>query len=181
MEMMRSDPGLSRAFASAESAAAQPGTGTDAVQRAAQILALKESAAAAPVNHLLLRLDSPSGGEDRIRVDLRGSTVEATLSIDNRGEAERLASRVSELRQSLGNHGLEAEAVKIRTTSPLSTDRIDLARPAIADVEGKPGSRAGSDNSQPRDGWKDAQGQMRRDPGDPRNRSRKERPNEEKA
>src|SRR5690606_33183038 len=92
-EILRGDPNLGRAFVFNQTFEAAGVTGTDAVQRAAQILAMKESASTAPVNHLLLRLDNGAGGEDRIRVDLRGGTVGTTLDIENSGEAERLASR----------------------------------------------------------------------------------------
>src|SRR5690606_33844689 len=126
----RGDAAFGRTFSSTPVSETQLTSGTDAVQRAAQILAMKEGASASPVNHLLLRVDNPNGGEDRIRVDLRGSNVEATLNIENRGEAERMASRVGELRQSLERHGLEAEAVRIRT-NPSAPERIEISRSAL--------------------------------------------------
>ena len=184
LELMAGDSGLGRTFNSSLIAEPQLAGGTDAVQRAAQILAMKDSAAASPINHILLRLDNAGGGEDSIRVDLRGSTVGTTLNIDNAGEAERLAARIGELRQSLGNHGLEAEAVRIRTTATIA-ERADLPRAALAgpDIEtARSGnSRTGSDNPQGRDDWKESEGQSRRDPNDQRNRSRKEPPQEEKT
>lgn len=187
LEFMRADSGLGRSFSSGSGSVgeAQFTSGTDAVQRAAQILAMKEGAANAPVNHLLLRIDSPNGGEDRIRVDLRGMNVDTTLNIGNAGEAEQLASKVGELRQSLERHGLEAEAVRIRTTTGAG-ERIEATRAVLsaAELEGARQSsngRAGSDSTSSRDPHRDPQEQLRRESSDSRQRSRKEQPQEEKA
>lgn len=183
-ELLRGDPSLGRVFSLNSSFETAGVGGTDAVQRAAQILALKEGASAAPVNHLLLRVDNAAGGEDRIRVDLRGGIVGTTLNIENSGEAERLAARVGELRQSLERRGLEAEAVRIRTT-PVSTERVELSRSVlpVADLDSaRSGSSRPNTDSTQREGWKESQGQqLRRDSGDSRQRSRKEQPNEDKA
>ncbi|HUE96232.1 MAG TPA: hypothetical protein VMN39_06210, partial [Longimicrobiaceae bacterium] len=186
MELLRADPGLVRSFSTPTISETQFTGGTDAVQRAAQILAMKEGAANAPINHLLLRIDNPNGGQDRIRVDLRGTTVETTLNIGNSAEAEHLASKVGELRQSLERHGLEAEAVRIRTHQPPGAERVEAIRAVLTAAELEAGrqpssGRGGSDSSTPRDPWKEAQEQTRRDPGTPRHRSRKEQPQEERA
>ncbi|MEX2582675.1 MAG: hypothetical protein WD766_05355, partial [Gemmatimonadota bacterium] len=184
MELLRTDPGLTRSFAGNSIVEPQMTSGTDAVQRAAQILAMKEGSSAAPINHLLLRLDSPGGGEDRIRVDLRGNTVGTTLNIENRADAEQLSSKVGELRQSLERHGLEADAVRIRTTPALSAERVDIGRAAISAAELEAGrnggnSRSGADSQAARDGWTEAEEQQqRRDSSDARNRSRKEQSKE---
>jgi uncharacterized protein YcbK (DUF882 family) len=183
MELLRGDPGFGRSFASTLAGEAQMTSGSDAVQRAAQILAMKESAANAPVNHLLLRLDGANGGEDRIRVDLRGGTIDTTLNIQNAAEAERLSSRVGELRQSLERHGLEAEAVRIRTTPVAGSERIEMIRAALATAETEAGrnggnnNRPGSESSSSRDGWQEAQ-ERRDNPGHSRNRSRREQSKE---
>ncbi|MEX0912215.1 MAG: flagellar hook-length control protein FliK [Gemmatimonadota bacterium] len=182
MEMLRGDSGFGRTFMGGPVAEAQLTSGSDAVQRAAQILAMKEGAEAAPVNHLLLRLDSPSGGQDRIRVDLRGSTVGTTLNIENSAEADRLASRIGELRQSLERQGLEPDALRVRTAQVSGLERAEVTRAALSAAEAEAGrggnSRSGSDPSNPRDGWKEAEEQQRRDSAESRNRSRKEQQKE---
>jgi hypothetical protein len=148
---------------------------------------MKDGAAAGPVNHLLLRLDAPGGGEDRIRIDLRGSTLEATLNIENAGEAERIASRIGELRESLSRLGLEADVVKVRTTLAPGAERLDGTRTAFAnaaDLESgrnNSNSRSGADSADGRDAWRDSQGRSRREAGDSHQRSRREPRQEENA
>ena len=185
MELLRGDASFNRAFSGDAVSGTQLTTGSDAVQRAAQILAMKEGGSTAPINHLMLRLDGANGGEDRIRVDLRGSTIDTTLNIENSAEAELLASRAGELRQSLERVGLEAEAVRVRTSTVTGVERVEVARATLAAAEaeaGRGGNRSGSDSSTKQEGWKDAQEQQRRASSEWRHRSRKEQqPKQETA
>jgi hypothetical protein len=184
-ELPRGEGTVARAFSSTPLAEARLPTGSDAVQRTAQILAMKEGAASTPVNHLLLRLDSPGGGEDRIRVDLRNGVVGTTLNLENPQEAQRLTAQAADLRQSLEKQGLDADVVKIRTHSSAADSRPEI-RAAIAAAEleaSRSGShsRSGSDSGPSREGWKESQGQAGRDLSDPRHRSRREQQKEKTA
>jgi uncharacterized protein YcbK (DUF882 family) len=164
-------------------------SGTNGAERAARILELQDGAAAGPMSHVMLRVDNPSGGEDRIRIDLRGSSVDARIDMSNVGEAERVTARLGELRSTLERHGLEAESLRVRSTSAINqADAIEMPRLGLALSEaeasrGAAGSRSGSSNpDSSREEWKDtAQGQARRDPSDPRQRPRRPTPEKETA
>ena len=159
--------------------------GTSGAERAARILELQDGAAAGPLSHVMLRVDNPSGGEDRIRVDLRGSSVDAQIHMSNAGEAERVNARLGELRTTLERHGLEAESLNVRSTATGKAEAGELSRLGIALTESESsrgaGSRSGSNHSDSsRDAWKEStQGQQRRDPSDPR-QQRFRRPTPEK-
>ena len=178
LQQLRADPGAARILASTSPVTPSAPGGSDAVQRAAQILALKEGAQAS-VNHLTLRLDAPGGGEDRIRVDLRGSTISTTLSVESAAAADRLASQTPALRHALERHGLDADAVRVRTTHAVAAERLDPLRiPLAAETEaGRQGSqqRSGSEGSAGRDAWKGPHEQQHRE-HDSRHRSRREQP-----
>ena len=141
------------------------------------------------MNSVLLRVDNPAGGEDRIRVDLRGAGVEATIDMRNAGEAERVANRLGELQRTLERHGLESETLRVRSVAQNTSDAAEVARVGIAVGESgeSRGSRSGTGGSGAdsfRDAWKEqgeGQGRSRRDPSDPRDRERRHQPPEETA
>jgi hypothetical protein len=161
--------------------------GLTSTERAARIMELQEGGAAGPVNHVLLKVDNPGGGEDRIRVDLRGASVGARIDMTNTGEADRVASKLGDLQRTLERHGLETESLRVRNSATTHT-AADLPRAGLALAEaetsrGSAGSRSGSGGSESyRDAWKESgQGQTRRDPSDPRNRFRRPTPEKENA
>lgn len=86
--------------------------------RVAQLLDLRETAAERPLSSVLLRLDSPDGGEDRVRIDLRGSTIGAALDMADRGLADDLGRHVAELARSLERQGLDPESLTVRVMNP---------------------------------------------------------------
>ena len=106
-------------------------TRSDATERIARVLAIQEAANDRPMSSVLLRLDHPEGGEDRIRIDLRGQRVGATLDIADAGAAETLRAHAPELQRALQRQGLEGEAMIVRTSSR-STDASALTASAIA-------------------------------------------------
>ena len=115
-------------------------------------------------------------------MDLRGGAIDTTLNIENAAEAERLSARAGELRQSLERHGLEAEAVRIRTNPVVGTERAEMLRVALASAETEAGRNGGNNNrtgseSSARDGWQEAQ-ERRDNPGHSRSRSRREQSKE---
>lgn len=159
--------------------------GMGAAERAARIMELQDGAANGPVNHVLLRLDNSAGGEDTIRVDLRGSSVDATIDMRNASEADRVSVKLGDLQRTLERHGLEAESLRVRTTSANGPDAVEIPRGALGLAEAESsrgsGSRSGS-NDPDRESWKEAaQEQSRRDPSDPRQRPRRNTPEKENA
>jgi hypothetical protein len=125
-EAMRSIPGLSswRSEPGSESSGADEegagghdhgGAGTREAE-VARVLELQDGARG-PLNHVVLRVDNPAGGQDRIRVDLRGARVDATLNMSNPADAERISARIGDLQKALESRGLEAEALRVRSTA----------------------------------------------------------------
>jgi hypothetical protein len=121
--------------------------GVDVAARVARVLELQEGASARPLSSILLRLDNPAGGEDRIRVDLRGTSVDARLDLNDPAEAQRLGARIGDLRQALERQGLEADALRIRATGVARPDAAEAVRAAaaIADEPQRPTHRTGAD------------------------------------
>jgi hypothetical protein len=88
---------------------------SDAAERIARILQARDTAAERPLSSVVLRLDHPEGGEDRIRVDLRGQSVATTLDMHDAASADRLGAHVQELARALERRGLDPEALTVRT------------------------------------------------------------------
>ena len=81
----------------------------------ARLFEMRDTAAERPLSSVLLRLEHADGGEERVRVDLRGHTVGATFDVRDSAAAEQLTQHMSELTRALGRQGLEADAMTIRT------------------------------------------------------------------
>ena len=151
---------------------------SDATERIARVLRMQESAGDRPLSSVLLRLDHPEGGEDRIRIDLRGNSVGATLDMRDPRVAEQLRAHAPELQQALQQQGLEGEAMVVRSASR-STDSAayslssggaerDLTRAASATASDGGGSTAKDSRNQPRarherEGTDQQQSRQRRD------------------
>ncbi len=111
------------------------GTGhADMTERIARLLKVQDAAADRPLSQVLLRLERPDGGEDRVRVDLRGTAISATLDVGDQAAADRLGANMQELQRALEHHGFDAEALTVRTTSR-SAEATMLARAAGAAAE----------------------------------------------
>jgi hypothetical protein len=117
---------------------------TDAAERIARVLRVQESMAERPMSSVLLRLDHPDGGEDRIRVDLRGTTVGATLDIRDAAAADNLRAHAMELQAQLGRHGLEGEAIAVRTMTRGNDSALSVAGAVAAEREGIRAGNAGN-------------------------------------
>ena len=106
-----------------------------------RLVALQDAAAGRPLSQLTLRLDGPQGVEERIRVDLRGNTVGATLDLGDRASVEQITSRLGELRQSLAQRGLDSESLLVRQRAGAS-DGGDVARLVAATLGDRDVARA---------------------------------------
>src|SRR5690606_5261066 len=131
----------------------------DVASRIARALELQDARAGQPLTHMLLRLENAAGTEDRIRVDLRGGNVGATLDIGSVADAGGVRARVEDVARALARHGLETESVRIRTTATATVENAELMRVAAALGEGdalRAAARAGADGSFSRDRGGDA-------------------------
>jgi hypothetical protein len=89
--------------------------GMSTSDRVAHLLDLRDTAAERPLSSVLLRLDSPDGGEDRIRIDLRGNTIGAALDMTDRGMAEDIGRHMGDLARAMERQGLDPESLSVRT------------------------------------------------------------------
>ncbi|HEX4935327.1 MAG TPA: flagellar hook-length control protein FliK, partial [Gemmatimonadaceae bacterium] len=133
---------------------------SDATERIARVLRLQDAGGDRPVSSVVLRLDTPDGGEDRIRIDMRGRAIGATLDVADPRSAEQLRQHVGELQQALQRQGLEGESMIVRTAqrttdattltaSAISAER-DVLRAASASASDGGGSTAKDSRTPPR-------------------------------
>ena len=127
------DPNASSPSSSGTDAPATVGH-ADMSERIARLLKVQDAASDRPLSQVVLRLERPDGGEDRLRVDLRGSTVSATLDVADQAAADHLGANVKELQRALERHGFEAEGLTVRSVSR-AAEASTLARAAGAAVE----------------------------------------------
>lgn len=112
---------------SAATPAGAPVLGAIAAERLARVLDAQQAAAPRTVSHLTLRVERAEGGEDRIRLDLRGRAVDARIDVADLGAADHLAAHTPELRAALAQHGLSAEDVRVRSGAEAALDRALVA------------------------------------------------------
>ncbi|HEY8377569.1 MAG TPA: M15 family metallopeptidase [Nannocystis sp.] len=91
--------------------------GAGEVERVAQVLELQEAAAAAPRSTVVLRFEDADGGAGRIRLDLRGTAVNAEISTPDAQLAARLDSQIGALEQALKREGLVPETLRAHAAS----------------------------------------------------------------
>ncbi|MFN8582709.1 MAG: flagellar hook-length control protein FliK [Gemmatimonadaceae bacterium] len=121
--------------------------------RVAQVMELRDVAAERPLSSVVLRLDHPEGGEDRIRIDLRGQSISTVMDVRDPAAADRMANHASELSRALEQRGLEPDVVTIRAVRSDST--WATAAGAVSDRDAgrvaSPGSTASSNSGMDRD------------------------------
>jgi hypothetical protein len=106
----------------------------DMSERIARLLKVQDAAADRPMSQVMLRLERPDGGEDKVRVDLRGNSVSATLDLGDQGAADRLGANMKELQRALERHGFETDSLTVRTATR-AVESSTLSRAAGASVE----------------------------------------------
>jgi hypothetical protein len=149
----------------------------DMSERIARLLKVQDAAADRPLSQMMLRLERPDGGEDRLRVDLRGNSVNATLDVGDQGVADRMGANVKELQQVLERHGFAADSITVRTTAR-PQESAALTRAAGASLESDlqrsvstPSNTSSNTSSRDRGARHDEQ---RPSPDSQRHRSRRE-------
>ena len=170
---------------------AVPVNNVNMADRISHLMDLQASQNARPLNSVLLRMDNANGIEDQIRIDTRGTNVDARLGLGTAQQAADLNSRVGELRDALERRGLTADGLRVQA-APRATDSVHVSRmpaPAIdvaamragadaqAQAQGNPRDQAARDQ-QHREAMARAQERShpRSSSDDARHRSRREQP-----
>lgn len=107
-------------------------TGAESLDRIAQVEQVKEAAGPRTPTVLTLRVDNGMGGEDRIRLDMRGTSVGATMNVSDSALAERLNASAQELRQALERRGLNADRLHARVPG---AELVDASRITAATLD----------------------------------------------
>ncbi|HYW49627.1 MAG TPA: hypothetical protein VE861_03425 [Gemmatimonadaceae bacterium] len=170
---------------------ATPTMSVNMADRISHLLDLQATQTAKPLNSVLLRMDDANGIEDQIRIDTRGTSVDARLGLGNAQQAAALTDRVGELREALERRGLTADAVRVQATpASRATDSVSFSR-AMAPTMELAAMRAAADSqsqgnlrdqssrdAQQREAFARQQEHHtpRSSPDDSRHRSRREQP-----
>ncbi len=148
-------------------AAGAPILGAAAVDRLTSVTDRIEAAAAdRGVSHLTLRVDNALGGEDQIRIDVRGLSVDTQIALGDAAAAERLGHNVGELRQALERQGLTADTVRISSAGAKAAEAANAAPVDAGRVAASSGVSAGTnagDAGSARDGSSQSQHQQSRE------------------
>jgi hypothetical protein len=111
---------------------------------------------------ITLQVDNAAGGQDRIRVGLRGIEVGTSIDLGDARAADLLRTNVGELRDALGRHGLTADTVQISAAArPSEVGETSRALSAAAGATRADASSAGNGNG---NGSTTSQQQSQRDP-----------------
>lgn len=172
---------------------ATPVSGVNMSDRISHLLDLQATQDAKPLNSVLLRMDNANGIEDQIRVDTRGTSVDARLGLGNAQQAAALTDRLGELREALERRGLTADGVRVQAASSnRGIDTVTFARPTAPTIElaamraaadsqaqGNPREQSTRDQAQREAFARDQSRQSSRpSTDDARQRSRREQPEE---
>jgi hypothetical protein len=166
-------PGLEmRGGGATEVRGAPAAFGAEAAERIARVLQLQDAAPARPLSQMVLRLDNPMGGEDRIRVDLRGGSVGAALNMGDAATAARIQAEIGQLQKALEGRGLQAEHLSV-TSAVAGRELAEALRTALPS-EGGRGSQQDPDAR--RENWNGRSGGRSADTGseNPRQRPRRD-------
>ena len=109
--------------------------GLHLADRTARVAALQDARDAQPISHMTLRIDNADGAEDRIRVDVHGSRVGATINVQDPATAAQLADSMGELSLALEARDLTPDSLRARiTTAMLSATDADRTLSARGDA-----------------------------------------------
>ena len=113
-----------------------PSTAVNMAERISHLMDLQATQASKPLNSVLLRMDNASGIEDQIRIDTRGTSVDARLGLGNAQQAAALTDRLGELREALERRGLTADGVRVQAaTGTRTTDNASFSRTTAPVIE----------------------------------------------
>ena len=151
----------------------------ESIARMDRIEALRDGAAARPLSHVTLMVENATGGEDRIRVGLRGAAVGATLELSDPRAVDRMSASLGELQQALEQRGLETEALRVRRQAAVVPESIEMHR-VVGLAQEREAARTGnaptgqqSTAQRERDG-RSPSDERRQDSSSPHHRSRRD-------
>ncbi len=131
--------GASNIAASSDAASvmrvATPTTAVNMADRISHLMDLQATQDAKPLNSVLLRMDNANGIEDQIRIDTRGTNVDARLGLGNAQQAAAFTDRLGELREALERRGLSADGVRVQAGATRTADTVTLSKPAAQTIE----------------------------------------------
>ena len=145
----------------------------DAIDRTAHIAGLQAARDAQPVSHLMLRLDTPDGGEDRVRISMRGTQVGATIDVRDATSAAQMSRGLPDLMRALESAGLESGSLRVQAVAADAAMPGSLVRAVAGEAISARGTLfadSGSSFASSQDGAPDQQAQQE----SPRHRSRRE-------
>jgi len=147
-----------------------PGIATDlgssAPQRVAHVIAAREDAPARPLSQIVMNVDAGNGTTDRIQLDLRGSSLNATIDAADLHAAHAMSARSNELVRALTRDGMDVESLQVRAAA-------SAAGPGAAEASHR--SSDSSSNSRFERGAQWQQQDRQRSEGDRRQQQRDER------
>ena len=123
-----------------------PSMAVNMADRISHLMDLQATQAAKPLTSVLLRMDDVSGIEDQIRIDTRGTSVDARLGLGNAQQAAAITDRLGELREALERRGLSAEGVRIQAPGALRAAEGPNSIRTTAPIVELAAMRAASDN-----------------------------------
>ncbi len=167
------------ATAAASSASPVEAATAGDVERVVRVLELQEAADAAPRSRVVLRLEDADGGVGRVRVDLRGSAVDAEISVPDRRLAARLDARIDALDSALRREGLVPESLRAQAAPAIESSeaaRHAFSAPATS-LESASGTASGgaADRDRRGEGHDPTRDAHRRDANDRQRSSREDR------
>ena len=121
-----------------------PTASVNMADRISQLMDIQATQSARPLSSVLLRMENANGLEDQIRIDTRGTAVDARLGVGTAQQAAAITDRLGELREALERRGLSAEGVRAQA-APRATDSVHFSRTAAPGIE-LAGLRAASDS-----------------------------------
>jgi hypothetical protein len=130
--------------------------------RISHLMDLQASQHAKPLNSVLLRMGNANGIEDQIRIDTRGTSVDAHLGLGTAQQAAELSGRVSELREALERRGLTADGLRVQA-APRAGDSVNFARTMVPVLEVAQIRAAAEAQAQSSSREQDARDQQRRE------------------
>jgi hypothetical protein len=94
--------------------------GTTAAQRVAHVIAAREDAPARPLSQIVMSVDAGNGTTDRIQLNLRGASLNATIDAGDQRAAHAMSARSGELVRTLTREGMDVESLQVRAAASVS-------------------------------------------------------------
>lgn len=131
---------------------------TDMVGRLARILEMKDASGTSQLGSMVLRMENGAGGEDRVRVAMRGGAFGATIEPGAGTDADRLLRQLPELQRTLERQGVRPEGITVRpatAAAEVTPETLRLALDSASDAarggsNGRSGGDGGAQHRDPR-------------------------------